>query len=58
LPVNKPRRFDVRICISLPEEHVEFLKGMVERGEADSISQAVRKCISLAAERVGKGGGA
>jgi len=49
--VGKSKRFDVRVCISLPKEQIEFLRGMVEKGEADSISQAVRKCVALAAEK-------
>jgi len=50
---DRSRRFDVRVCISLPQEHVEFLRGTVEAGEAESISQAVRKCIDAAMERFG-----
>lgn len=49
--VGRSRRFDVRVCISLPQEYVEFLRGMVETGEAESISQAVRKCVGVAIER-------
>lgn len=55
--MSRSRRFDVRVCISLPQEYVEFLRGMVEGGEADSVSQAVRKCISIAMERFRSEGG-
>jgi len=55
--VGRSRRFDVRVYISLPQEYVDFLRGMVEAGEAESISQAVRKCIGAAMERFrGRGG--
>jgi Arc/MetJ-type ribon-helix-helix transcriptional regulator len=38
----------VTVHVRLPEELTEFLKDMVRRGEAESLSQAVRRCIALA----------
>ncbi|MEM0489231.1 MAG: ribbon-helix-helix protein, CopG family [Candidatus Bathyarchaeia archaeon] len=52
--LGRSRRFDVRVCISLPQEYVDFLRGVVEAGEAESISQAVRKCIGATMERFGR----
>lgn len=43
--------------LSLSEEHMGFLKRLVEIGEADSLSQAMRKCISIAMEKFEKGSG-
>lgn len=52
--MGKPKRFNTRVSLSLSQEQVEFLREMVGRGEADSLSQAVRKCISIAMEKAGR----
>ncbi|MEM3433570.1 MAG: hypothetical protein QXP27_05295 [Candidatus Methanomethyliaceae archaeon] len=49
------KSFQVKICVSLSKEHIEFLRSMIEKGEAETLSQAVRRCIGLARESVGKG---
>jgi len=43
----KKRKFEVRVSVGLPSELVEFLDDLVERGVAESVSQAVRRCIIL-----------
>ncbi|MEM0231513.1 MAG: hypothetical protein QXG78_00175 [Candidatus Methanomethyliaceae archaeon] len=43
--------FNIRICINLLQEHIEFLRNIIEIYEIESISQFVKKCIETTIER-------
>jgi Arc/MetJ-type ribon-helix-helix transcriptional regulator len=43
-----PKKFEVVIHVKLPKELADFLDGMVREGAAETVSQAVRKCVSIA----------
>lgn len=45
---GKKRSFENRISIALSKDQMEFLRKMVEKGEAENISQAVRRCVAIA----------
>jgi len=53
--MGRSKHFNVRICVSFPQGYIEFLKGMIEAGEPEGISQAVRKCISIARKHINGG---
>jgi Arc/MetJ-type ribon-helix-helix transcriptional regulator len=42
------KKFGTIVHVRLPEELAEYLEDMVRRGEAESLSQAVRRCVSIA----------
>jgi Arc/MetJ-type ribon-helix-helix transcriptional regulator len=44
----KKKAFETTIHVKLPKELADFLIGLVESGEAESISQAARKAIQKA----------
>jgi len=43
--------FNIRICINLLQEHIEFLRNIIEIDEIESICQFVKKCIETTIER-------
>ncbi|MEM2153142.1 MAG: hypothetical protein QW241_08535 [Candidatus Bathyarchaeia archaeon] len=55
LLMGRSKHFNIRICVSFPQGYIEFLKGMIEAGEPEGISQAVRKCISIARKHINGG---
>ncbi|MEM1590083.1 MAG: hypothetical protein QW175_06675 [Candidatus Bathyarchaeia archaeon] len=48
----RKKRFQFRVEVMLPESLAEFLDSLVERGWADSISAAVRKCVAIAKNHI------
>jgi len=44
----KKKKFEVRISVNVPRSLAEFLEDMVRVGHAETIAQAVRRCISVA----------
>jgi Arc/MetJ-type ribon-helix-helix transcriptional regulator len=44
----KKRSFGNRVTIALSQEQIQFLQGLIEKGEVESFSQAIRKCINIA----------
>ena len=44
----KQKRYPVKVDVLLPTELAEYLQDMVRTGAAENVSQAVRRCISLA----------
>ena len=36
-----------RFSVMLDPEHLQFLEEMVRRGEAETLGQAIRKCINF-----------
>jgi len=51
----KKRSFETRITIALSQAQLQFLRDLVERGEAESVSQAIRKCINVAMKSLREG---
>jgi len=49
----KKRKYSYRLEAWLPNELGKYLEEMVRTGQAESISQAVRRCISLAKTYLG-----
>jgi len=47
----KKRSFGNRVTIALSQEQIQFLRELIEKGEAENISQAVRRCINIAIQR-------
>jgi Arc/MetJ-type ribon-helix-helix transcriptional regulator len=47
-----PRKYEVRITVGIPKELAVFLDEMVKNGIAENLSQAIRKCISIAKEYI------
>jgi Arc/MetJ-type ribon-helix-helix transcriptional regulator len=46
----KRKKFEVRVTVSLPPVLAEFVEDMVRMGRAESLSQAIRRCVSIAKE--------
>jgi len=51
----KKGSFEARITIALSQAQFPFLRDLVERGEAESVSQAIRKCINVAMKSLREG---
>jgi len=49
----KKKQYTFRAHVLLPAELAEYLQEMVRSGQAESVSQAVRRCISLAKTYLG-----
>jgi len=49
----RKRKYPYRLNAYIPNELAEHLQEMVRSGQAESISQAVRRCISLAKTYLG-----
>jgi len=52
----KKKSFDVKVTVSLQSEHVAFLEELIKSGEAENLSQAIRKCINITRKGVTGGG--
>jgi len=48
IKMPRKKKFKVRMEVWLPTELAEFLEDMVQKGVAESLSQALRKCIAVA----------
>ena len=51
----KKKSFKTRVTIALSQEQVAFLEELVKRGETESVSQAIRKCINVVMKNVREG---
>jgi len=48
----RKRKFEVKITVNIPRKLADFLDELVEVGVVENLSQAVRKCISVAREYI------
>lgn len=48
IKMPRKKKFEVRIDVWLPQELAEFLEDMVRKDVAESLSQALRKCVAVA----------
>jgi len=48
----RKRRFEVKITVNIPRKLADFLDELIEAGVVENLSQAVRKCISVAREYI------
>jgi len=50
----KKRKFEEKITVSLPSDMVDFLESLIEKGVAENMSQAIRKCVNFARANLAK----